>query len=52
MDELFVRIAENSIVLSIMAFAWRMAENRAKMERDKVNEITQSYIEYVKAHKE
>lgn len=48
MDELLIRIAENSIVLSIMIVAWRLAENRAKFERERVHDITMSYIEYMK----
>lgn len=48
MDDLLVRIAENSIVLSIMAFAWKLAETRANAERERVKELNENYIEFLK----
>ena len=48
MEELFITLVENSIVLSVMAFAWSLAEKRARAERERVQDVSENYIEYLK----
>jgi hypothetical protein len=48
MEDILTTVLENSITLSVMFFAWSLAERRAKNERDRVKEVSQNFIEYLK----